>query len=265
MKKFTKITELIPFDKPLLVFDLESTGLSLSMDRIIEVAYLKIFPNGSAMTGDQFLNPEMNIPEEVVALHGITDERVKSEPTFKEKAQDFWDIFNGCNLSGFNVIGFDLPLLRREFLRAGMDYDYSQAKIIDAKTIYHYMEPRTLSAAYRFYCGREHADAHSALADVEVTADILEKQLEKYGEIRDWDFVYKINHTSDDRYVDNDRKFFWRNGQAHFSFSKYKGESLAGVVKTDPGFLNWILTADFSEETKNIVKKALSGELPKKG
>ncbi len=262
--KQAKIAKLIALDKPLVVFDLESTGLSVTMDRIIEVAYLKIFPSGVVKKGVMLLNPEMNIPAEAVAIHGISDDQVKDEPTFKEKAQEIWEIFNGCNFSGFNIMGFDLPLLRREFLRAGMDFDYTAAKIIDAKVIYHFMEPRTLSAAYKFYCGKEHDEAHSALADVLVAAEVLEKQLEKYGETRDWEFIHKIHHLDNDRFVDNDRKFFWRNGEAHFSFSKYKGRPLGEIVKLDPGFLNWILSADFSEETKGIIKKALNGELPKK-
>lgn len=264
MNKPVKIAKLISLDKPLVIFDLESTGLSISLDRIIEIAYLKIFPNGVTKKGDIFLNPEMSIPAEAVEIHGISDDKVKNEPIFKEKAQELWEIFNHCCYSGFNVVNFDLPLLRREFLRAGMDFDYANAKIIDAKTIYHFMEPRTLSAAYKFYCAKEHAAAHSALADVEAAAEILEKQLEKYSETRDWDFIHKIHHASDDRFVDTERKFFWRNGQAHFSFSKYKDRPLKEVVEQDPGFLNWILSADFSEETKDIVEKALRGELPKK-
>lgn len=264
MDKLKKIVKLIPLEQPLVVFDLETTGLSITLDRIVEIAYLKILPDGSVFKGDWLINPEMSIPAEAVAIHGITDEKVKDEPTFKDRALELWEIFNGCYYSGFNIVNYDLPLLKREFLRAGRDFDYANAKIIDAKTIYHFMEPRTLSAAYKFYCEKEHEEAHSALADVEATAKILTKQLEKYSETRDWDFIYKIHHAADDRFVDSDRKFFWRNGEAHFSFSKYKGSSLAEVVKLDPGFLQWILSADFSEETKDIVKKALNGELPKK-
>jgi len=125
--------------------------------------------------------------------------------------------------------------------------------------------PRTLSAAYKFYCKKEHEEAHNALADVEAAAEVLGAQLKKYQEIRDWDFIYKIHHTSDDRFVDNDRKFYWRSGEAFLAFSKHKDRSLAEVAEKDPGFLNWILAADFSDETKDIVRKALDGEMPKKG
>ncbi len=265
MPKIKKITDLISLDKPLVIFDLETTGLSVNLDRIVEIAYIKITSDGQILKGDCFLNPEMKIPAEAFAIHGISDDKVKDQPAFKDKAEEFYEIFNGCYYSGFNVLTFDLPMLKREFLRVGLDFDYANSKIIDAKVIYHYMEQRTLAAAYKFYCKKEHADAHSALGDVEATAKILTKQLEKYKETRDWDFIYKIHHAADDRFVDTDRKFYWRGGEAYFSFSKHKDRPLAEIAQCDPGFLNWILSADFSEETKNIVKNALNGELPKKG
>ena len=265
MPKTKKINELLHLDKPLVVFDLETTGLSINLDRIVELAYLKIMPDGEISKGDWLINPEMNIPAEVSAIHGITDDKVKDAPTFKDKAEEFFNIFNDCDYSGFNVVTFDLPFLKREFLRVGLDFNYESAKIIDAKVIYYFMEPRTLSAAYQFYCKKEHVDAHNALADVEATAKILAKQLEKYNETRDWDFIYKIHHAADDRFVDRDRKFYWRSGEAYLAFSKHRDRSLAEVAETDPGFLSWILGADFSEETKDIVRKALEGEMPKKG
>ncbi len=263
MPKIKNITELIVLDKPLVVFDLETTGLSVNLDRVVEIAYLKIMPDGAILKGDLLLNPEINISAEASAIHGISDEQIKDQPTFKVKAGELWEIFNDCYYSGFNVMAFDLPMLKREFLRAGFDFDYSKAKIIDAKVIYHFMEPRTLAAAYKFYCKKEHVEAHNALADVEVTAKILTSQLKKYKEIRDWDFIYKIHHSSDSRFVDNDRKFYWRSGQAYFSFSKYKDRPLYEIAEQDPSFLNWILSADFSPETKEIIRKALEGEMPK--
>ncbi len=259
-----QINKLIKLEKPLVLFDIETTGLALSMDKIVELAYIKIMPEGRVFKGDIFINPEMKISEEAVAVHGITQEFLANKPTFKAKAQEFWDIFNGCNYGGYNVIGFDLPLLRREFIRVGMDFDYSNSQIIDSKTIFHYMEPRTLSAAYKHYCGKDHVDAHSALSDVEVTVEILSKQLEKYEEIRDWKFLSEIHNPRDSRYVDNERKFYWRDGEAYFAFSKYRDRLLASITKTDRGFLEWIIAADFSDETKNIVKKALEGEFPTK-
>ncbi len=259
-----QINKLIKLDKPLVVFDLETTGLSIGIDRIIEIAYLKIMPKGVIFRGNIFLNPEIEVPQEVIVIHGLTNEFLADKPTFKEKAQEIFEIFNGCYYGGYNILNFDLLLLRREFIRVGMDFDYTKAKIIDAKTIFHYMEPRTLSAAYKFYLDKEYKDSHSALADVEATAEIISKQLKKYHQIRNWDFIYKIQHTSDDRYVDNERKFYWRYGEAYFAFSKYKDQPLATVAQKEPNFLEWILTADFSDETKDIVKNALDGKFPKK-
>ncbi|MDP2736878.1 MAG: 3'-5' exonuclease [bacterium] len=260
-----KINDLISLDKPLVIFDLETTGLSINLDRIIEIAYLKIMPDGKIIKDDLLINPEMKIPAEAFAIHGISDDKVKDAPTLKDKAEELYGIFYDCSYGGFNVFNYDLPMLKREFLRVGLDFNYDNAKVIDSQKIYHYMEPRTLAAAYKFYCEKEHVDAHNALADVEATVKILTKQLEKYEETRDWDFIYKIHHAADDRFVDTDRKFYWRGGEAFFAFSKHKDRSLADVAEKDPGFLGWLLSADFSEETKEIVKKALNGELPKKG
>jgi len=263
--KYKPIFDQLKLDKPIIIFDLETTGLIMTMDRIVELAYIKIFPNGKVVKEDIYLNPEMKISEESKAIHGITDEQVADKPTFKDKAQEFWDIFANCYYSGFNVISFDLPLLKREFVRVGMDFQYETDDIVDAKTIYHEMEKRTLSAAYRYYCKKEHNNAHNALADVDVTAEILVKQIEMYKDILDSEYIKKIHSNSNmDRFVDGDRKFYWRDGEAYFSFSKHKDIPLKKVVETDPGFLKWMLEADFSEGTKDIIKKALKGEFPEK-
>ena len=259
-----KINKILQLDKPLIIFDLETTGLSLSMDKIIEIAYVKIFPDGRMKEDDIFLNPEMKISDESVAVHGIRNEDLEGKKIFRDVAQELWDVFSDCYYGGYNIINFDLPILRREFLRVGYDFDYHNSRLLDSKLIYNYMEPRTLSAAYKYYCDKEHYDAHSALSDVKVTAEIFSRQLDKYEEIRDWEFLNKIHKSSNERFVDNDRKFYWRDGQAHFSFSKYRDMSLAKVAQIDPSFLRWISEADFSEETKNIVKKALAGIFPVK-
>jgi len=261
---YKKITEFLKLDKPLVIFDLETTGLSLNMDRVIELAYLKIEPNGRIMKDDIFLNPETKISDESTAIHGLTNEQLADKPFFRDKAGELWEIFGDCYYGGFNAVNFDLPMLKREFLRVGRDFSYTSDDVIDSKQIYHFMEPRTLSAAYKFYCGKKHADAHNALADVEATAEVLLQQLEKYEEARSLDFIRKMNKADSERWVDNDRKFYWRDGEAYFAFSKHKDEPLARVAETDPGFLQWILSADFSEETKNIVSRALEGEFPKK-
>ena len=138
-----KIPQLIKLDKPLVIFDLETTGLSVNLDRIVEIAYLKIRPDGAVLKGDWLLNPEMKIPDEAFAIHGISDAKVKDQPIFKDKAEELWEIFKDSHYSGFNVFGFDLPILKREFLRVGKDFNYAEARVIDAKIIYHFMEPRT--------------------------------------------------------------------------------------------------------------------------
>jgi DNA polymerase-3 subunit epsilon len=258
------INSYLKLDRPLIIFDLETTGLILSMNKIIELVYIKIMNDGRIVKEDLFFNPEMEISEESIAVHGITNEKVKDYPLFREKARELWELFNNCYYGGFNVVDFDLPMLKRAFLRAGLDFSYSKDDIIDSKQIYHYMEPRNLSAAYKFYCGKEHKDAHCAMADVEATAEILVHQLIKYKEVRDLNFLKSLNQVDTNKWVDNERKFYWRNGQAHFSFSKFKDRSLSDVLKTDSSFLTWILSANFSEETKNIVRNALDGKLPEK-
>jgi DNA polymerase-3 subunit epsilon len=258
------INKYLKLDRPLVIFDLETTGLILRMDRIIELGYIKTMKDGRILKDDIYFNPDMEISEESIAVHGITNEQIKDKPFFREKAREIWELFNNCYYGGFNVVDFDLPLLKREFLRSGLDFSYSKDDVIDSKQIYHYMEPRTLSAAYKFYCGKEHKGAHNALADVEAAAEVLAHQLIKYKEVRDLNFLRSINRVDSSKWVDNDRKFYWRNSQAHFSFSKYKDTPLLKVVEMDPDFLNWILRSDFSEETKIIIRNALDGKLPEK-
>lgn len=260
MTDFKHILEVTKLDKPLVIFDLETTGLALAYDRIIELAFVKIMPNGRVMEKDMFFNPEIEIPSEVTAIHGIKQEDVAEKPLFRDQVQEIWDIFNDCYYGGFNVVNFDLPMLRREFLRAGYDFNFTRKQIIDSKIIYHAMEPRDLSAAYKYYCQKEMVNAHSALADVHASADILDQQLKKY----DYQLIRQIGEAPDDRYVDEEKRFYWRSGEAYLNFSKHKDRSLAEVAHSDPGFLQWILGADFSLETKNIVERALQGDFPRK-
>lgn len=260
MADFKHILDVMKLDKPLVVFDLETTGLALAYDRIIELAFVKIMPNGRVLEKDLFFNPEIDIPSEVTAIHGLTDADVAGKPLFREQAQEVWDVFNDCYYSGFNVANFDLPMLRREFMRAGYDFEFTKKQIIDSKIIYHAMEPRDLAAAYKYYCQKELINAHSALADVHASVDILNQQLAKY----DYQLIRQIGEAPDDRYVDEEKRFYWRSGAAFLNFSKHKDRSLADVAKSDPGFLQWILGADFPQETKKIVERALQGEFPQK-
>jgi len=255
--KFRKIIKFLKLKKPLVIFSLETTGPSVSADKIIEIAYMKIMLNGRVKKGEVFLNPQIDISEESVAIHGITKKDLKDKPTFRKKANEIWDIFNNCYYGGFNIVNFDLPLLRREFIRVGMRFEYTEADIIDSKTIFNYMEPPTLSVAYNHYCHKDYLDVHRPRADVQAEVEILEKQLEKYEEVRDWEFINQIHSLHDDKLTEHKRKFYWRAGKAYFIFSKHRDKPLSEVVKTDPKFLRWILKANFSEETKNIVRKAL--------
>lgn len=255
--KFKKIAKILKLDKPLVIFDLETTGNVIYKDKIVEIAYMKIHLDGRVKKDEMMLDPQMLISREATAVHGLINKDVSGKPTFRKKAQEIWEIFNDCCYSGFNIMNFDLPILRREFIRVGMDFDYSISQIIDCRVIYQHMVPRSLSATYRYYCGKEFKQSHTALGDVEVAAEILAKQLDKYSEIGDCDFLSKIHQSPENSYVDSSRKFYWKHGRAYFAFSKYRDIALSEVAKVHPKFLKWVLSADFSEETKAIVKKAL--------
>lgn len=257
--KYRKIAKLLAINKPFLVFDIETTGLAVSADKIIEIAYIKIWPNGRVKEDVILINPEMKIPEESTAIHGISNQDIEKLAPFRERAQELWGIFHDCFYAGFNVIDFDLPVLRREFLRNGMDFEYNEVEVYDAKEIFRHMAPVSLSTAYQYYLNRHYRDEHTASADTTVTADIILAQLEKYYEVRDWDFIGKINSRTEEEKasISSSRKFYWRDGEPYFAFSKYKGRALAWVVKEDYRFVRWMLSATFSNETKEVVRKAI--------
>lgn len=266
MGKYKKIFKYIKLDMPLVVLDLETTGLNISSDKIVELAYIKIWPDGKVKKDDIMINPQIPISKEAVAVHGYTKKDVVEQPTFRQKAQELWDVFNDCYYSGYNIINFDLPILRREFIRVGMDFDYKSDRVIDSRIIFQTMARRTLSAAYKYYCNKEFKNAHSALADSEVAAEILLCQLEEYEDVRDLGFINRIHESfTDEMYLYTTRKFDWRNGEAYFAFSKYRDRPLSEIAKKDPGFLKWMLTADFSDKTKTIVQRALKGDFSKNG
>jgi len=256
-----KIAALLELDKPLIIFDLETTGLAISEDKIVELSFIKIHPQGVVKRNDLLLNPEIRIHKEAAAVHGITNEMVGDKPKFREKAQEIWDVFYNCYYSGFNIINFDLPVLRREFIRVGMDFEYSREQIIDSKEIFYHMVPRTLSATYEYYCRKAYNRKHNALADTEAVTEILYHQLEKYSELRDWGFLRKLQQAETSRDSDTGvRKFYWQDGEAYFSFSKHIGKPLAQVAEEDSEFLRWMLEAEFSSETKEIIKLALKNK-----
>ena len=254
---YKKLTKFLKLDKPLVIFDIETTGLNISSDKIVEIAYIKIWENGRTKKDDMLFNPEIKISLEAVAVHGIRNRDVKDKLKFRDKAQELWEVFNDSYYSGFNIINFDLPILRREFIRCGMDFEYSTKQIIDTREIFLKMVPRTLTTTYEYYCHKQFKEWHTALNDTDAATEILVKQLEKYKEIQDWEFINKIHKSEQDENIDGTRKFYWLRGEAYFAFSKYRDHRLKDVAREDPKFIEWMLSADFNKEVKNIAKKAL--------
>lgn len=262
--KYKKLIKLLGLNKPLVIFDCETTGLSISSDKIVSLAYIKIWPDGRLKKKNMLFNPELKIPAESIAIHGIRNRDVKNKPLLRDRAQELWDVFNDCFYSGFGILNFDLPILRREFIRVGYDFDYDTKKVIDTREVFSFMSPRTLSSAYEHYCRKELKKQNSATYDTEAAAEVLLKQIEKYPEVRDLKFINYIHQTEERTFIDNTRKFYWVNGETYFAFSKYRDRCLKEVVKKDPKFCEWILGAEFSDETKNIIRLAMSGGKTKK-
>ena len=239
---------------PIVFFDLETTGPNINSDRIVEICYLKVYPNGNEESKTLRINPEMPIPAESSAVHGIYDADVADCPTFKEVAKSIANDIEGCDLAGFNSNRFDIPVLAEEFLRAGVDIDMSKRKFVDVQVIFHKMEQRTLTAAYKFYCGRNLEDAHTAEADTRATYEVLMAQLDRYPEELQNDMSFLADYSSYNKNVDfAGRMVYDDNGVEVFNFGKYKGQSVSEVLKKDPGYYSWILQGDFARNTKQIL------------
>ena len=269
--------------KPLVIFDLETTGLDLVKDRIIQISYIKVSPNGDEERGDELVNPERPIEPIITQLTGISNEDVKDKPTFKQLSQKLADKFTGCDFAGFNSNHFDIPLLAEEFLRAGIDFDFSKCRMIDAQTIFHKMERRNLAAAYKFYCGRkmeEDFEAHRADQDTEATYRVLMGELDKYAPganedaekvlENDIDKLAEFSKTNNN--VDFAGRIVWgevkdrqgnpvldKDGKPKltevFNFGKHKGLPVADVLHIDPGYYSWILSGDFTYNTKQVLTR----------
>jgi DNA polymerase III subunit epsilon len=246
--------------RPLAVLDLETTGLVVETDRIVEIAILKVCEGGKSVPFVTRLNPQIPIPAAATAVHGITDEDVKHEPTFKQLAPKIAALLDGCDLAGFNIVNFDVRLLAQEFARAGVPFSLQGRAMVDAKQIYHAKERRDLEAACRFYLKRDHPNAHAALDDAQTTWCILNAQLQTYEDLpRDPAGIHALFNRS----VDSEGKFEWKNGEVVFSFGKYRGQLLRDVVKQAPDYLEWISNKlDFSAEVRQIAKEALAGKFP---
>lgn len=238
---------------PLVFFDLETTGIDIAKDRIVEISMVKVMPNGEEIVKTRRINPGMPIPPESTAIHGITDEDVKDCPKFKEIAKSLAAQIEGCDLAGFNSNRFDIPMLAEEFLRAGVDVDLNRRKFIDVQTIFHKMEQRNLTAAYKFYCNKDLANAHSAEADMMATYEVLKAQLDRYPELEN-DVNFLSKYSSFTNNVDfAGRMVYNEKGQEVINFGKYKGRVVEEVLKSDPSYYAWIMNGDFPLNTKKML------------
>ena len=246
-------------ERPLALFDLETTGIDPARDKIVEIAVLRIEPDGSRVSRCRRVNPEQPIPPAATAVHGIRDEDVQEEPPFRRIAKGVLDLLQGADLAGFNVWRFDVPLLQRELQECGLDLEPGQRRVVDAMTIFHGKEPRDLAAAVRFYLGREHEGAHGAEADLEATLEVLDAQLERYPDLPR--SVEELDTTRrQPGAVDSAGKFVRRENHVVFAFGKHQGRPLAEVAEESPDYLQWILKTDFPDDAKNLVRQALDGE-----
>ena len=239
--------------KPLCFFDLETTGINITNDRIVEIAILKVFPNGKEESHRWLVNPEMPIPEVVSKIHGIYDKDVADKPTFKQLAKEIYNLIKDSDLAGYNSNKFDIPLLAEEMLRAEVDFDMKSRLAIDVQNIFHKMEQRTLSAAYKFYCNETLEDAHTAAADTNATYEVLKAQVDRYDELEN-DAKFLADFSTRRKFADMAGFLvFNKEGEECFSFGKHKGKKVDEVLNEEPGYFGWILNADFPLYTKKVL------------
>jgi DNA polymerase-3 subunit epsilon len=250
--------------RPIAFIDLETTGINITTDRIVELAIVKISPDGSKLVKRKLINPLMPIPASSSAIHGITDEMVKDAPSFKQVANEIKQFVEGADLGGYNSNRFDIPMLLEEFLRAGIEYTVDGKKLVDVQKIFHMMEQRTLSAAYKFYCSKTLEGAHGAEADASATWEVLEAQLERYPQIGDT-VESIVKFTGEDDIVDFARRFVKEKGIEVFNFGKHKGKPVTQVLKEEPQYYDWMMKGDFPINTKQKLTEMLNKTLLKKG
>jgi DNA polymerase-3 subunit epsilon len=255
---------MLQLTKPLAFIDIEATGANAAIDRIVEIAIIKHLPDGSRSVKRKLLNPQIPIPQIVCDIHGITDEMVKNAPTFKQAAQEIKQFLDGCDLACYNAYRLDIPMLVEEFIRAGVEFEMKNRKMVDVQKIFHQMEQRTLSAAYKFYCNKPLENAHSAEADAAATAEILNAQLEKYPQLgNNIDSILKV--IGEDNIIDFARRFIFDDkGKEIFNFGKHKGRPIADVLKAEPQYYDWMMKGDFPMNTKQKLTEIYTRTMLKK-
>ncbi len=252
-------------ERPLVFFDIESTGTNPYRDRIVEIAVIKVMPDGTREDVVRRINPTIPIPEGASAVHGIYDADVAEAPTFDVIAHNLFNYLDNCDLAGYNIVKFDVPMLQEEFKRCGLVLDMKERKLIDVFNIFCRLYPRTLSAAYEFFCGGNLEDAHSALADTDATVSVLLGQLAKHPELpREMAGLAEFSAARDADFVDSEGRLKFSGSEVVVNFGKNSGRRLRDLAVEDPGFLRWMLRSDFSDEVKNIIRNALSGKFPER-
>ncbi len=254
----------LQLSRPIAFIDLETTGVNISVDRIVELAIVKIMPDGSRQVKRKLINPLMPIPASASAIHGITDDMVKDAPSFKQVANEVKQFIDNCDMGGYNSNRFDIPMLIEEFLRIGIAFSVEGKKMVDVQKVFHMMEQRTLSAAYKFYCQKTLDDAHSAEADATATWEVLEAQIERYPQIGNT-VESIVKFTGEDDIVDFARRFVKEKGIEVFNFGKHKGKPVAQVLKEEPQYYDWMMKGDFAMNTKQKLTEILNRTLLKKG
>jgi DNA polymerase-3 subunit epsilon len=255
---------MLQLTKPLAFIDIEATGANVATDRIVEIAIIKHLPDGSRTVKRKLINPQMPIPQVVCDIHGITDEMVKDAPSFKQAAHEIKQFLDGCDLACYNAYRLDMPMLIEEFIRAGVDFEMKNGRLVDVQKIFHQMEQRTLAAAYRFYCNKSLENAHSAEVDAAATAEILNAQLEKYPQLgNNIDSVLKA--IGEDNIIDFARRFAYdEKGKEIFNFGKHKGRPIADVLKTEPQYYDWMMKGEFPMNTKQKLTEIYTRTMLKK-
>ncbi len=241
--------------RPLLFFDIESTGLNVATDRIVEISMVKVMPDGSRQVKTRRVNPTIPIPEAARAVHGISDDDVKDEPTFSQLAKSMLQFMEGCDIAGYNALNFDIPMLTEEFMRVGLDPKFRERNLVDVQVIFYKKEPRTLSGAYKFYCDKNLEDAHTAQADTMATLEVLEAQLDRYPDIEN-DVAALAEYTKRNKMLDYAGRFILDdNDRPVFNFGKHKGKLVTDVLANEPSYYSWMMDGDFTQDTKNVLTK----------